>query len=66
MRILIIFFTDVIKDFLMFQDETTENDSSYDFSSSFDQPILNATKLDYRNTAFIIEILLIDREEDKK
>jgi hypothetical protein len=63
-------FTDIIKDFLKFQDKESKqaNETSYYISSSYydSSDNMNYTKIDYKRTAFTIELMLIDLDEENK
>jgi len=63
-------FTDIIKDFLKFQDKESKqaNEMSYYISSSYydSSDNMNYTKIDYKRTAFTIELMLIDLDEENK
>ncbi|XP_029341323.1 cilia- and flagella-associated protein 61-like [Acyrthosiphon pisum] len=56
----------IIKDFLKFQDKESKksNDSSYFISSSSES--ITYLKTDYKRTAFMIELMLIDGDEENK
>ncbi|XP_050063686.1 cilia- and flagella-associated protein 61-like isoform X2 [Aphis gossypii] len=59
----------IIKDFLKFQDKESKkaNDMSYYVSSSYDSSEnITFTKIDYKRTAFMIELMLIDVDEENK
>lgn len=61
-------FTDIVKNFLMFQDKMPAPEPgsfSLDSSESLLPDALH-TNLDYKKTAFMIELMLIDGEEEKK
>lgn len=58
-------FIDIIRDFMKFQDSKKSNDSSY-YSSNYSQDNITHTKMDYKRTSFMIELMLIDADEENK
>lgn len=53
---------DIIKDFLKFENVTSAKESYYNKSEEFMKP----NKLDYQKTSFIIELMLIEINDEKK
>ncbi|VVC41058.1 Cilia- and flagella-associated protein 61, N-terminal domain,FAD/NAD(P)-binding domain [Cinara cedri] len=60
--------TNIIKDFLKFQEVPTKNENDTYYLSSSEDVLLNkySIKLNYQNTAFMVELMLIDEAETKK
>ncbi|XP_025419587.1 cilia- and flagella-associated protein 61-like [Sipha flava] len=58
----------LVTNFLKFQDETSNSESSYlhDSSSSISEEKIENIKINYEKTCFMIEIMLIDENEEKK
>lgn len=60
--------SDIIKDFLKFQEVPTKNENDTYYLSSSEDVLTNkySIKLNYQNTAFMVELMLIDEAEAKK
>lgn len=62
---------DIIKDYLKFQDEPfkSKSNSFYSSSSNSEELLLlysSPSKLNYKHTAFLIELMLIDGNDERR
>lgn len=58
--------SDIIKDFFKFQDKKSKNDKDSYYQNNKPDKLLNHSKLNYQKTAFMIELMLIEKNDENK